>query len=73
MKTQKLFDTCKLIGKWKYADNSQHSHYEALEDGATIEFSLIRANFIESFRFKKSSRIIIKDSIVEFYDEDLFR
>ncbi len=73
MKTQKLFDTCKLIGRWKHANSSSPSSYESLEDGATIEFSMIQANFTESFRFKKFSRITIKDSMIEFYEEDLFR
>lgn len=72
VKTHKIFDTCKLAGKWKHVDNSSPFHYEALEDGATIELCMIQVDLIESFRFKKSSKIFIKDSIMEFYEEDLF-
>lgn len=72
-KTQKLFDTCKIEGKWKRADNSVPRKYVAIEDGASIELSIMGGDFTESFRFKKNSHVIIKDSIAEFYERDLFR
>lgn len=68
---KKLFDTCKLEGQWKRVDNSIPRRYVSLEDGASIELKMIKANFIESYNFKKNSFIIIKDSIAEFYEEDL--
>lgn len=72
-KTQKLFDACRLEGRWKRVDNSMPRHYIALEDGVSLELSIIDSDFTESFRFKKNSEIIIKESIAEFYEEDLFR
>ena len=72
-KTQKLFDTCKIEGRWKRADNSIHRKYVALEDWASIELSIMDGNYTESFRFKKNSNITIKDSVAEFYERDLFR
>ena len=73
LKLQKLFDVCKLNGKWKRVDTSIPRTYVALEDNASIDLSIIRANFTESYVFKKNSRIIVKDSIAEFYEEDLIR
>lgn len=72
-KTQKLFDTCKIEGRWKRADNSVPRKYIATEDGASIELSIMDGDYTESFRFKKNSTIIIKDSITEFYERDLLR
>ena len=72
-KTQKLFDTCKIEGRWKRADNSVPRKYVAIEDGASIELSIMGGDYTESFRFKKNSNVIIKDSIAEFYERDLFR
>ena len=72
-KTQKLFDTCKIQGRWKRADNCVPRKYVATEDGASIELSIMDGDYTESFRFKKNSNIIIKDSIAEFYERDLFR
>lgn len=72
-KFQKLFDTCRLEGQWKRVDDSVPRHYIALEDGASIELSINDSNFKESFRFKKNSCIKIKDSIAEFYEENLFQ
>ena len=68
---KKLFDTYKLEGQWKRVDNSIPSRYVSLKDGASIELKMIKANFTESYSFKKNSFIIIKDSIAEFYEEDL--
>lgn len=68
---KKLFDTCKLEGQWKRVDDSIPLCYVSLEDGASIELKMIKANFTESYSFKKNSFIIIKDSIAEFYEEDL--
>lgn len=72
VKTQKLFDTYKLTGKWKHVGVSFPCYYEALDDGATIELCMTKIDLIEPFSFKKYSKIIIKDSIMEFYEEDLF-
>ena len=72
-KSQKLFDTCRLEGRWKRVDRFIPRHYIALEDGVFLELSIIDSNFTESFRFKKNSEVIIKESIAEFYEEDLFR
>ena len=72
-KLQKLFDTCRLQGKWKRVDNSLPLCYVAIEAGASIELNLLQANFSESFIFKKDSKIIIRDSIAEFQEEDLLR
>lgn len=73
VKECKLFDTCKFIGKWKHVDDCLPACYVALEDGVAIELRMIQADIVESLRFKKSSKIIIKDSVMEFYEEDLFR
>ncbi|AJM92293.1 MULTISPECIES: hypothetical protein [Nitrosopumilus] len=73
VKKQKLFDTCKLGGRWKRTDSFTPHHYVALGDGASLNLSMIGANYTELFRFKKNSEIIIKDSIAEFYEEDLIR
>lgn len=70
---KKLFDTCKLEGEWKRVDDSIPRRYVSLKDGASIELAMIKANFTESYNFKKNSFIIIKDSIAEFYEGDLFR
>ena len=72
-KLQKLFDVCKLKGKWRRVDNSIPRNYIALEDGASIDLDMIKANFSESVVFKKNSRIVVKDSIAEFYEEDILR
>ncbi|QDI89232.1 hypothetical protein Nisw_06690 [Candidatus Nitrosopumilus sp. SW] len=72
-KLHKLFDVCKLHGKWKRADNSIPRNYVALEDGASVDLNIIKANFSESFEFKKNSKIIVKDSIAEFYEKDILQ
>lgn len=72
-KLQKLFDTCRLQGKWKRMGESLPLCYVAIENGASIELTLIKSKFSESFIFKKDSQIIIKDSIAEFQEEDLLR
>lgn len=72
-KTQKLFDTCRLEGRWKRVDDSVPRHYTALEDGVFLQLSILDANYTESYSFKKNSSIVIKDSIAEFYEEDLLR
>ncbi|KFM20386.1 hypothetical protein AAA799P11_00133 [Marine Group I thaumarchaeote SCGC AAA799-P11] len=72
-KTQKLFDTCKLGGRWKRTDRFVPHHYVSLDDGAFLKLTMDGANYTELFRFKKNSEIIIKDSIVEFYEKDLLR
>ncbi|WP_148680195.1 hypothetical protein [Nitrosopumilus maritimus] len=71
IKSQKLFDTCKLVGKWKRIDKLLPPNYTSLEDGASVELSIIKANYTESFSFKKNSDIVIKDSILEFFEEDM--
>ena len=72
-KLQKLFDTCRLQGRWKRMGDSVPLCYVAIEDGASIELNLIKSKFSESFVFKKDSQIIVKDSIAEFQEEDLLR
>ena len=72
-KSQKLFDTCKLEGKWKRKDDSVPQCYVSLEDNASILLSIVGTNYSESFMFKKNSQIVVKDSIVEFFEEDLLR
>lgn len=73
IKSQKLFDTCKLEGKWKRADDSIPRRYVALEDGALITLRILGTQYSESFIFQKNSEIVIKDSIAEFFEEDLLR
>ncbi len=72
-KSQKLFDTCKLEGRWKRKDDSIPQCYVSLEDGASISLSIIGTDYSESFIFKQNSEIVVKDSIVEFFEEDLLR
>ncbi|MBS1268604.1 MAG: hypothetical protein MAG458_01335 [Nitrosopumilus sp.] len=72
-KSQELFDTCKLEGKWKRKDNSIPKYYISLEDGVSISLSIIGTTYSESFVFKKNSQIVVKDSIVEFSEEELLR
>lgn len=72
-KLQKLFDTCRMQGKWNRMDDSLPPCYVSKEDGASVELNLIKSKFSESFIFKKDSQIIIKDSIAEFQEEDLLR
>lgn len=72
-KSRKLFDTCELEGIWKRKDDSIPQCYIALEDGASISISIIGTDYSESFMFKKNSQIVVKDSIVEFFEEDLLR
>ncbi|AFS81082.1 hypothetical protein NKOR_05995 [Candidatus Nitrosopumilus koreensis AR1] len=73
IKSQKLFDTCKLEGKWKRLDDSVPRRYVTLEDGALISLSILGTQYHESFIFKKNSEVVIKDSIAEFFEEDLLR
>ncbi|MEX0862433.1 hypothetical protein [Nitrosopumilus sp.] len=70
---KKLFDICKLDEQWKRVDNSIPRRYVLLKDDASIDLRMIKSNFTESYNFKKNSFIIIKDSIAEFYEGDLFR
>lgn len=73
IKSQKLFDTCKLEGKWKRVGDSIPRRYMSLEDGALITLHILGTQYSESFIFKKNSEIVIKDSITEFFEEDLLR
>ncbi|KEQ56522.1 hypothetical protein AAA799E16_01714 [Marine Group I thaumarchaeote SCGC AAA799-E16] len=72
-KLQKLFDTCKLEGRWKRMDDSLPRCYVSLEDGTAISLSILGTNYSESFIFKKNSKIVVKDSVAEFFEDDLLR
>ncbi|KFM19551.1 hypothetical protein AAA799P11_00540 [Marine Group I thaumarchaeote SCGC AAA799-P11] len=72
-KLQKLFDTCKLEGRWKRMDDSLPRCYVSLEDGAAISLSMLGVDYSESFIFKKNSKIVVKDSVAEFFEDDLLR
>ncbi|MDX1533645.1 MAG: hypothetical protein R3230_05530, partial [Nitrosopumilaceae archaeon] len=65
VKLHKIFDACKLEGKWKRKDSTSHQ-YISLEEGASIVLSLYQAGLTETFSFKKGANIVIKDSLVEY-------
>ena len=67
----KVFDTCKLEGKWKQNHFSPNHEYIAQEDSAHITLNLIHANLTETFYFKKGSTISIKDSLMGYFEKDL--
>ena len=73
LKKRKIFDTFQLQGKWTCSNDSSNIQiYEGQENGASIVLNLLNGNFIETFCFKKGSKIVITDSIVEFDEKDLW-
>ena len=72
IKLHKIFDACKLDGKWKKRESSPHN-YVALEEGASIVLELYRAKLTETFSFKKGANIGIRDSLIEYFEKDLMR
>lgn len=71
VKLHKAFKTCKLKGKWNLKKNS-FREYVALENGANILLNGIGAKCDDVFYFKKGSEVAIKNSIMEYYDNDVF-
>lgn len=70
VKLYKAFKSCKLKGRWNLKKNSFHE-YVALDEGASIILYGIRSEWNEIFSFKKDSTVTIKNSIIEYYDNDV--
>ena len=73
LKMHKIFDTCQLSNNWKRNEKSSSREYIAQEDGSSIVLNLIQANLTETFSFKKGSHIVLKDSLMEYYNKDLMQ
>jgi len=71
IKLYKIFNTCKLKGKWKNKNNSHNHDYIALENGSSIVLKLNPPNLTETFSFKKDANISIKDGLIGYHDKDL--
>lgn len=70
IKLYKAFKNCKLKGRWNLKENSSHE-FMALEDNASASLYGIRAEWNEIFYFKKGAEITIKNSIIEYYENDV--
>ena len=73
IKKQKLFESYKLKGKWTCKDDSSNIQvFEAQEDGGSIVLRF-DGKLSETLSFKKGSKIVITDNLIEYSDQDFWK
>ena len=70
-KLYKLFDEYEVGKMWKKS-NSASDNFVALEDKAYVILKLSNTNLNEMIFFKKGAIITINDSLMEYYENDLY-